>query len=141
MNRKTVWVSILLFYIFLSVSITFAQEKSTDVTLRILTVDWYQYAGPGVKIQYRTYDNRPMTLYLPLSFESKLYRFVEAPKNAGDNQALPALLVHMKGSDVVFIDIYTRYMMEKGQIADFNQKDIENFAAAEKKGYIELIFH
>jgi hypothetical protein len=142
MKKKTVWVlSIIICLVLLSAPLVFAQDDSQKLTLRTLTVDWYQYAGPGVKLQYRSFDNRPMILYLPLSFERKLYRFVEAPKSSGDYSSLPVLLVHMKGSDVVFVDIYTTYMMQKGKIAEFNQKDLENFKAVEKKGKIELIFH
>jgi hypothetical protein len=141
MKNKIIWVLIITCFAVLSTPLIFAQDDSQKLTLRTLTVDWYQYAGQGVKIQYRSFDNRPMILYLPLSFERKLYRFVEAPKSSGDYSALPVLLVHMRGSNVVFVDIYTTYMMQKGQIAEFDQNDLENFKAAEEKGEIELIFH
>jgi hypothetical protein len=141
MNIKTAGLSIVICFVLFSAPLLFAQEASEKLTLRTMTVDWYQYAGPGVKLQYRSYDNRPVILYLPLSFEKKFYRFVEAPKYASDNHALPVLLVHMRGSDVIFIDIYTRYMMKEGRIADYNQTDLDNFRAAEEKGRIELIFN
>jgi len=141
MNKKILYILIFLCFFLLSAPLIFSQDNSEVLTLRTLTVDWYQYAGKGVKIQYRSYNNTPYFLYLPISFERKLYRFVEAPKGAGDFQGLPVLLVHMRGSKIEFIDIYTRYMMSGGKIAVFDQKDIDNFAAAEEKGTIELNFN
>jgi hypothetical protein len=140
MNKKILFVLIIFCFFLLSTPLIFAQDNSNVLTLRTLTVDWYQYAGKGVKIQYRTFDHNPELLYLPLSFERKLYRFVEAPKGVGDFQGLPVLLVHMRGSKIIFIDIYTKYMMKGGKIAVFDQNDLDNFAAAEEKGTIELVF-
>ena len=141
MNKKILYILIFCCFFLLSAPMIFAQDNSNVLTLRTLTVDWYQYAGKGVKLQYRSFDNYPHILYLPLSFERKFYRFVEAPKGVGDFQGLPVLLVHMRGSKIDFIDIYTKYMMKDGKIAVFDQKDIDNFAAAEKKGTVELNFN
>jgi len=118
-----------------------AQEDTERVTLRTLSVDWYEYSGAGVKLQYRTFNDEPVILYLPASFERELFRFVDTPKEYGGVQSLPILLVHMKGQEVIFIDIYTRFMRTKGRISDFKQQDMDNFAAQEQKGKIELKFY
>ncbi len=124
-----------------SAPLIFAQKQSEDFTLRTLSVDWYQSAGAGVKLQYRTFKGERAILYLPMSFDKKLFRFVESPKNAGVLQGLPVLLVHMNDSEIIFIDVYTRYMQTDSLQSEFNQEDYNNFAAAEEKGTVELIFH
>ena len=141
MNKKILYVLIIFCFFLLSAPLIFAQEQSEDLTFRTLSVDWYQHAGAGVKLQYRSFKNEPVILYLPMSFYRKFYRFVESPKYVGDLQGLPVLLVHLEGSEVAFIGIYTRYMQADGIPSEFNQEDFDNFAAAEEKGTVELIFH
>lgn len=131
---------ILLLLFSFSASYIHSQENEEKVTLRTLFVDWYATSKEGVKLQYRTFANNPEILYLPRSFERTLYRFIETPKNYGGAQSLPFLLIHMKGKEIIFIDIYTRYMRTKGIIADVTQKDIENFESQEQKEKIELKF-
>ena len=118
----------------------YIQSQDNALTLRTLAVDWYSYSGEGVKIQYRTFENEPVLLYLPGSFEKKYYRFVDTPKDYAGVNSLPMLLVHMKGSEIIFIDIYTRHQRSKGQIANFNQKDLDNFREQEQKGQLVLKF-
>ena len=117
-----------------------SQENAEKITLRTMSVDWYSYSGEGVKLQYRTFNNEPHILYLPRSFERKYYRFVDTPKNYAGVNSLPMLLVHMKGKEIIFVDIYTRHQRAKGLIANFTQKDLENFKVQEQKGKIELKF-
>ena len=131
---------ILLLLFSFSASYIHSQENEEKVTLRTLFVDWYATSKEGVKLQYRTFANNPEILYLPRSFERKLYRFIETPKNYGGAKSLPFLLIHMKGKEIIYIDIYTRYMRTKCIIADVTQKDIENFESQEQKEKIELKF-
>ena len=131
---------ILLLLFSFSASYIHSQENEEKVTLRTLFVDWYTTSKEGVKLQYRTFANNPKILYLPRSFERKLYRFIETPKNYGGANSLPFLLIHMKGKEIIYIDIYTRYMRTKGIIADVTKKDIENFESQEQKEKIELKF-
>jgi len=121
-------------------SFLFSQEDTEKVTLRTLPVDWYAYSGAGVKLQYRSFNDIPKIVYIPISFEKKLFRYVESPNDFGDLQGIPVLLVHMKGQEILFVDLYTRYMKKDGLISDFSQEDLENFKIAEEKGSIELIF-
>lgn len=121
-------------------SFLFSQEDTEIVTLRTLPVDWYVYAGAGVKLQYRNFNDIPKIVYIPISFEKKLFRYVESPKDFGDLQGIPLLLVHIKGQEILFVDLYTRYMKKDGLITDFSQEDLENFKIAEEKGSIEIIF-
>jgi hypothetical protein len=118
-----------------------AQEQPATVTLRTLPVDWYEVAGEGVKAVYRTFNNDPVPLYLPSSFERKLFRFIETPREYGGTSSLPFLLVHMRGPDVIFVDIYTKFMRTDARIADFDENDVENFKSQEQKGKIELRFY
>ena len=141
MNKKMLYMLIIPCFFLLSVPLIFAQDNSESLTLRTLAVDWYQHAGYGVKLQYRSFTGEPVILYLPMSFKEKLFRFVASPKDVGDLQGLPVLLVHLNGSQIIFVDVYTRYMQQDGRASEFNQEDLENFAAAEEKGTIELIFH
>jgi hypothetical protein len=117
---------------------SFAQEETGKVTLRILPVDWYEISGDGVKVMYRTFNNEPVTLYLPSSFERKFFRFVDTPKEYGGTNSLPFMLVHMRGQEVIYIDIYTRFMRTDARIANYGKEDLENFKAQEKKGNIEV---
>jgi hypothetical protein len=118
----------------------YIQSQENELTLRMLSVDWYSYSGEGVKLQYRTFENEPMLLYLPVSFEKKYYRFVDTPKDYAGGNSLPMLLVHMKGSEIIFIDIYTRHQRTKGRIAKFDRQDLENLKEQEQKDQIELKF-
>ncbi|MGQ9615305.1 MAG: hypothetical protein ACUVWJ_02775 [Spirochaetota bacterium] len=116
-----------------------AQEEE-PVTLRTLTVDWYEASRVGVKLQYRGYDNTPNILYLPRSFEKKYYRFVRAPRETAQ-QGLPILIIRMRGKEVLFIDIYTQFEDGKAaRIAKFNEKDMEKFREVESSGRIEMKF-
>jgi hypothetical protein len=117
-----------------------AAQSTGKITLRSLTVDWYESSSVGVKLQYRDFENQVHILYLPKAFERKYFRFVEAPKNYANMSGLPMLLVHMKDQDIMYIDIYTEYMRRKARIADFTQEDMDNFKAAEQKGRVELAF-
>ncbi len=142
MRLKSILTAILisgLAVIFIHVAPVYAQQQE-KVSVRTLPVDWYMYSGAGVKLQYRNFNNDPVILYLPASFENKLYRFVEAPPSSGSRQGLPVLLVHMKGNRVVFIDIYTQFQRKKGLIADFSEDDLKKFKEAESKGSIEIKF-
>ena len=120
---------------------SFSQEESQKVTLRTLSVDWYEYTGDGIKLQYRTFNNDRIILYLPASFERKLFRFVDTPKEYGGAQSLPFLLAHMRGQEVIYIDIYTRFMRTDGRIANFNEEDLNNLMGQEQKGKIDLKFY
>jgi len=116
-----------------------AQEEE-PVTLRTLTVDWYEASKVGVKLQYRGFDNTPYILYLPRSFEKKYYRFVRAPRETAQ-QGLPILIIRMRGKEVLFIDIYTQFEGGKAaRIAKFDDKDIEKFREVESSGRIEIKF-
>jgi hypothetical protein len=117
-----------------------SQEMDEKVTLRSLSVDWYSYSGDGVKLQYRTFKNNPVVVYFPKSFEKKYYRFVDTPPDYAGVKSLPMLLIHLKGDDVIFVDIYTRHMRSKALITDFTQEDLESFRVQEKVGKISLKF-
>ncbi len=121
-------------------SFLFSQEDTEIVTLRTLPVDWYTYSGAGVKLQYRNFDDIPKIVYIPISFENKLFRYITCPKDFGDLHGIPLLIVHIKGQEILFVDLYTRYMKKDGLITDFSREDLENFKIAEEKGSIELIF-
>ncbi len=117
-----------------------SQEINEKVTLRSLAIDWYTYSGDGVKLQYRTFKNDPVVVYLPKSFEKKYYRFVDTPPDYAGVKSLPMLLVHLKGSDVIFVDIYTLYMRSSALVADFTQEDLNRFRVQENEGKIDLKF-
>ena len=117
-----------------------AQEKTDKVTLRTLMVDWYASSSAGVKLQYRDFENEPHLLYLPAKFERKYFRFVEAPKNYGSMSGLPILLIHMKGQEILFVDLYTEYMRKKARMGNFTQDDLDKFKEAEQKGKVEIVF-
>ena len=140
MEKK--WGLILIAAIFLITLpiIVNAQDSNQKVSIRTLPVDWYKYSGVGVKLQYRNFNNEPIILYLLASFENKYFRFVEAPPNSGSRQGLPVLIVHMKGNEVAFIDIYTQYGRPKGLIGEFSKEDLEKFKKVEEEGKIVIKF-
>jgi hypothetical protein len=119
--------------------IAFSQDEAATATIRTLQIEYYASSSVGVKIMYRGFDNVQKFLYLPKSFENKYYRFVMAPKGVSTH-GLPVLLVRMRNQEVIFVDIYTKYLREKAVIADFDSEDLENFREAEEKGRIELDF-
>ena len=118
---------------------SFAQEESDRTTIRTLSIDYYAADINGVKVLYRGFDNVQRYLYLPKSFEGRYYRFVMAPKGVGTG-GLPALIFRMKGTDVLFVDIYTKYLRANASIADFTEKDLEQFRIVEERGHVELEF-
>jgi len=120
-------------------AMSFAQDDSEQATIRTLSIDYYAADINGVKVMYRGFDNVQRYLYLPKSFEGRYYRFVMAPKGVGTG-GLPVLIFRMKGTDVLFVDIYTKYLRANASIADFTADDLEQFRAAEKKGKVELEF-
>jgi hypothetical protein len=115
-----------------------SQDEGT-ITIRTLPVEYYAANSKGVKIMYRGYDNEQRYIYLPKSFEGTRFRFVMAPKGVSTS-GLPALIVRMRDSEVVYIDIYTRYLRSSASIADFDEEDYEQFREAEEMGKIELAF-
>jgi hypothetical protein len=117
-----------------------SQEIDEKVTLRSLSIDWYACSSDGVKLQYRTFKNDPVVVHFPRSFEKKYYRFVDTPRDYAGVKSLPMLLVHLKGDEVIFVDIYTRYMRSKELIMDFTQEDLARFSDQEKEGKINLTF-
>jgi len=129
-----------IFSVAIPVVINAQNQEGQEISIRTLPVEWYMYSGEGVKLQYRTFDNRHIILYLPSSMENKFYRFVESPKGSGSTQGLPVLIVHLKGKDVTFIDIYTRYQKEKGMIANFTSEDLKKFKEVEKEGKVKIQF-
>jgi hypothetical protein len=116
-----------------------AQDDSENITIRTLSIDFYAADINGVKVMYRGFDNVQRYLYLPKSFEGTYYRFVMAPKGVGTG-GLPALIFRMRGSEVLFVDIYTKYLRANASIADFNKEDLEQFRAAEERGKVVLEF-
>ena len=124
--------------IFMSIPLIVSAEDT--VTVRTLSVDWYILDHNGVKLQYRDFQNDPHILYLPKSYENRYYRFIESPKDSGSRQGLPILLVHMRGNEVTFIDIYTRYMKETAKVARMTAEDLENFKKSESQNRLELRF-
>jgi hypothetical protein len=116
-----------------------AQDEGLNVTMRTLSVDWYSSSGIGVKVKYRGYDNEVHFLYLPKSFEKKLYRFVRAPQGVADH-GLPVLIVRLTDQEVIFVDIYTKHLRGAGRIAEFDDEDMANFKAAEDSGKVEMAF-
>ena len=117
----------------------FSQDDVQQATIRTLPIEYYASSRVGVKILYRSFDNVQRYLYLPKSFEGSQYRFVTAPKGVGMG-GLPALIVRMRDSEIVFIDIYTKYLRSSASIAEFNDEDLKRFEAAEQKGKIEMEF-
>jgi hypothetical protein len=117
----------------------FSQDDARKATIRTLPIEYYASSRVGVKILYRSFDNVQRYLYLPKSFEGSQYRFVMAPKGVGMG-GLPALIVRMRDTEIVFIDIYTKYLRSSASIADFNEEDLRRFEAAEQKGKIEMEF-
>jgi hypothetical protein len=116
-----------------------SQDDLEQATIRTLPIDYYAANKDGVKILYRSFDNVQRYLYLPKSFEGSKYRFVMAPKGVGTG-GLPALIIRMRDKEVIFVDIYTRYLRTSASIADFNDEDMKRFKAAEEKGTIEMEF-
>ena len=141
MKRATISLFIAVLLLSCAAATSFAQEEAQKVTLRTLPVDWYEYTGDGIKLQYRTFNNDRIILYLPASFERKLFRFVDTPKEYGGVQSLPFLLAHMRGQEVIYLDIYTRFMRTDARIGNFNQEDLDNLKAQEQKGKIDLKFY
>jgi hypothetical protein len=139
-KHRTATVFILLALGLSLAAVPSAAQSTGKVTLRSLTVDWYESSNVGVKLQYRDFENQVHILYLPRAFEKKYFRFVEAPKNYANMSGLPMLLVHMKDKDIMYVDIYTEYMRKKARTANFTQEDLDNFKAAEQKGKVELAF-
>jgi hypothetical protein len=117
----------------------FAQDETEEITIRTLSIEYYAEDRNGAKVLYRGFDNVQRYLYLPKSFEWKYYRFVMAPKGVFTG-GLPVLIFRMKGSDVIFVDIYTKYLRANASIADFTDEDLEQFKAAENRGKVELEF-
>jgi len=138
--KKTVFFLVFLIFFLIPIFVFSQVQNNNQISIRTFHVDWYMYSVEGVKLQYRTFNHMPVVLYLPASFQNKFYRFVEAPKGSGSTQGLPIIIVHLKGKDVTFIDIYTLYQKEDGLIASFTKKDLEKFKEIEKKGKIEFIF-
>ena len=116
-----------------------AQDDPDKITIRTLSIDYYAADINGVKVMYRGFDNEQRYLYLPKSFEGTYYRFVMAPKGVGTG-GLPALIFRMRGTEVLFVDIYTKYLRANASIADFNEEDLEQFRAAEERGKVVLEF-
>ncbi len=116
-----------------------AQDEERNITYRTLYVDWYSSSRIGVKVKYRGYDNEAHLLYLPRSFEKKYYRFVRAPQGVADH-GLPILIVRMEDKEIIFVDIYTKYLRGAGRIAEFNDEDMANFKAAEDSGKVAITF-
>ena len=139
MKKLFIGITLLLLAAFVVPATSFAQDDSDKVTIRTLSIEYYAADSNGVKVMYRSFDNVQRYLYLPKSFEGKYYRFVMAPKGVGTG-GLPALIFRMKGTDVLFVDIYTRYLRAKASIADFTDEDLEQFRAVEEKGKVELEF-
>jgi hypothetical protein len=116
-----------------------AQDVERNITVRTLSVDWYSSSQIGVKVTYRGYDNEAHLLYLPRSFEKKYFRFVRAPVGVAEH-GLPVLIVRMEDQEVIFVDIYTKHMRGAGRIAEFDDKDMANFKAAEDSGKVTVTF-
>jgi hypothetical protein len=140
MKKTTIALAACLILLVLVPMWTTAQQESGQVNLRVLRIDWYEMSGRGVKIQYRDFSNAPHLLLLPRSLEGKIYRFVEAPRLGGSVQGAPLLLVHMTGTDVRFIDIYTEYQKAGAKIGDFNQDDLAKLKEIEQRGTVDLQF-
>jgi hypothetical protein len=121
------------------VPVAVLSQDEGSITIRTLPVEYYAANSKGVKIMYRGYDNVQRYIYLPKSFEGTRYRFVMAPKGVSTT-GLPALIVRMRDSEIVYIDIYTKYLRSSASIADFDDEDYENFRKVEDKGSIKLAF-
>ena len=140
--KKYIIPFIILLTILITIPIVLiAQDNNQDqISIRTLSIDWYMYSSKGVKLQYRTFSNDPVILYLPASMKNKFFRFIEAPKGSGSTQGLPVLLVHLKGKEVTFIDIYTLYQRKNGLIANFTSEDIKKLKEAQNLKKIDIKF-
>lgn len=139
MKKLFIGITLLLLAALVFPATSLAQDESDKVTIRTLSIDYYAADINGVKVMYRGYDNVQRYLYLPRNFEGRYYRFVMAPKGVSTS-GLPALILRLKGTDVLFIDIYTKYLRANASIADFTDEDLEQFRAVEKKDKVELEF-
>jgi hypothetical protein len=139
MKRTSLILALILTVSLCSALSALSQDDAEDITIRTLPIEYYAASSDGVKILYRGFDNTQRFLYLPKSFEGKGYRFVMAPKGVATG-GLPALIVRMRGNEVIYVDIYTRYLRSTASIADFDEEDLEQFEAVERKGTIELEF-
>ena len=139
MKKLFIGITLLLLAALLIPATSFSQDESDQVTIRTLSIEYYAADINGVKVMYRGFDNVQRYLYLPKSFEGRYYRFVMAPKGVGTG-GLPALICRMRGTDVLFVDIYTKYLRASASIADFTDEDLEQFIAVEDKGKVELEF-
>ena len=139
MKKLFIGIALLLLAALVVPAAVVAQDEADEITIRTLSIDYYAADINGVKVMYRGFDNVQRYLYLPKSFEGKYYRFVMAPKGVSTS-GLPALLFRMRGTDVIFVDIYTKYLRASASIADFTDEDLELFRAAEERGKVELEF-
>jgi hypothetical protein len=139
MKKLLIGILLLLLATLCIPTIPVAQDEPDKVTIRTLSIDYYAADINGVKVMYRGFDNVQRYLYLPKSFEGTYYRFVMAPKGVGTG-GLPALIFRMRGTEVLFVDIYTKYLRANASIADFTEEDLEQFRAAEERGKVVLEF-
>jgi hypothetical protein len=139
MKKLFIGITLLLLAVLVIPATSFSQDESDQITIRTLSIDYYAADNNGVKVMYRGFDNVQRYLYLPKSFEDRYYRFVMAPKGVGTG-GLPALIFRLRGTDVLFVDIYTKYLRASASIADFTDEDLEQFRAVEEKGKVELEF-
>jgi hypothetical protein len=139
MKKLFIGITLLLLVGLVIPATSFAQDEPDQITIRTLSIDYYAADFNGVKVMYRGFDNIQRYLYLPKSFEGTYYRFVMAPKGVG-TEGLPALIFRMRGTDVLFVDIYTKYLRANASIANFTDEDLEQFRAVEEKGKVELEF-
>lgn len=140
MKKKGVCLLLALLLLGLCAPLIYSQETDQKPVIRSLRVEWYVHTRQGVKIKYINFNGTPKLLYLPRSFENKFYRFVVAPKETGFQLGLPALIIHMRGQKVIFIDIYIEHEERKRIASGMSEKDLEMLQAAEQKGEIELGF-
>ena len=138
--KKLFIITVLLLMTVLVIPATaLSQEDTEQITIRTLPIEYYAADSNGVKILYRSFDNVLRYLYLPKSFERKYYRFVMAPKGVGMG-GLPVLILRMRDSEIIFIDVYTQYLRANASIADFDEEDLEQFRAAEERGKVVIEF-
>ncbi|RKX99569.1 MAG: hypothetical protein DRP54_07070 [Spirochaetes bacterium] len=126
--------------LFIIASFTLLHAQENKPVIRILKVDWYVVSQYGVKLQYRTFDNTPIILYLPKSFENKIFRFIEPPNRVGDIHGVPALIVHMNGGKLELIDIYVQHNKKDALLVKLSDEDVEKFREIEKIGKVDIKF-